>query len=174
MCVEWGNAIGCCAVGRTPKKSRTAPAVVRCAGVNTAESAGAVFPRPHAGTKAIDSSKIPGAYERDTPCTARPASILSGRRRLRTERAHVIDDVPHLLLGHLALERLHLLIRSGAVANGREDLAVAQVLRLSTGEIRRMRALWRHRTVTFRVGAMAEPAILLIELLARADRFSTR
>jgi hypothetical protein len=36
LCTLCGKAIGCTAFGRTPKKSLTASAVVRCAGVNTA------------------------------------------------------------------------------------------------------------------------------------------
>src|SRR5712691_10014892 len=38
----------------------------------------------------------------------------------------IVDDVPHVLLGHHALVALHVELRACAVADHREDLAVAR------------------------------------------------
>ena len=46
MCVLCGNGIGCVAAGRIRKKSRTADAVLECAGVNSvALGTGCVYPK---------------------------------------------------------------------------------------------------------------------------------
>src|SRR5262249_4908908 len=62
-----------------------------------------------------------------------------------------------------------------AVADHHEDLAVCgAAVPLVVGQVRGMRALGRHRAVAFRIGAVAETAVLLEKLLARFDRLWRR
>src|SRR5439155_5738829 len=88
---------------------------------------------------------------------------------------HVVDDVPDLLLGELALEPLHLELRTGAFADDHEDFAVARsAIPFVVDQVRGVCVLRRHRTVAFGVGAVAEFAVLIERLLARGDRLGSR
>ena len=89
----------------------------------------------------------------------------------RADASEVIDDVPELLIGHLALEALHIELRAGAVAEHEEDLAVSlPAFPRGIDETRRRGALRRHRPVACRVLAVTERAPFLKRLLPGRHR----
>src|SRR5947209_3752175 len=117
---------------------------------------------------------------RDQQQKARPLArharhSASAGSALAGQAPHVVDDVPHFLLGELALEPLHLELRTGAFADDHEDFAVARsAIPFVVDQVRGVRVLRRHRTVAFGVGAVAELAVLVERLLARGDRLGSR
>src|SRR5579864_4267968 len=110
------------------------------------------------------------AVKRAPTRAPRPALILFG-----ADAAEVVDDVPHVGVGQLALVALHLELRGGAVADDRENLAVARAaVPLGVGQVGRMGSLRRHRAVALGVSAVAEAAILGERGFAGSDRFRAR
>src|SRR5439155_18471909 len=87
----------------------------------------------------------------------------------------IVDDVPDVGVGQLALVALHVERRSGAIADNHEDLAVAvAAIPFRVRQVRRMCAFGRHRTVALGICAVAEAAILLERGLPRLDRLRRR
>src|SRR5262249_59061427 len=113
----------------------------------------------------MDRTRLPDRTPRHTPRPARRRP--AGRSLLGLEAAEIVDEVPDVGLRHLALVALHVELRACAVADHHEDLAVCgAAVPLVVGQVRGMRALGRHRAVAFRIGAVAETAVLLEKLLA--------
>src|SRR4029453_12743183 len=100
---------------------------------------------------------------------------FGGNRRrpialLGLEAPKIVDDIPDVGLGHLAFVALHVELGAGAVADDREDFAVAaSAIPLGVGQIGRMRAFGRHRAVALGVGVMTEAAVFLEQRLAGFD-----
>src|SRR5262249_56612552 len=162
MCTLWGNGTGCDGEGRLPQKSRTASAVVRWAGVKMV-ALGAL----DAGAAPQAPPRLPPAITGSSSAHVRVSLIASVKLARESEAAHVVDDVPHLLLGELGLEAFHVELGPGAVANDREDLAIRRAsFPRVVSQIRRVRSLRRHRAVAFPFGAVTEPAIFLERLAA--------
>src|SRR5688572_29441101 len=90
---------------------------------------------------------------------------------LGTQAAEEINEVPHILVRDLALERDHLRIGPAAGLNKREDLAVGRpMVPVIVGQIRRIGVLGRERAVTLAGEAVAEGTVLLVDGRARRDR----
>src|SRR6516165_4866396 len=107
--------------------------------------------------------------------TPRPARCRMRRSPARTARRYdalfradapkVVDDIPDVAVGQLALVALHVELGTGAVLNDREDLAVGRAaIPFGVGQVRGMRPLGGHWTVALRVSAMAEAAVLREQL----------
>src|SRR3954469_22297281 len=89
-----------------------------------------------------------------------------------SDAAQVVDDVPDLGGGHPALHRLHVELRTDAVADVGKDLRIRRaVLPFRVTQVRRMDVLGGERAVTRRVLAVAGLAVFLKQLRARRDRF---
>src|SRR5262245_44537132 len=108
--------------------------------------------------------------------TPRPGRRRPAARSLfGLQAAEVVDHVPDVRFGHLALVALHVELRACAFADDEIDLAVGgSAVPFVVGQVRGMRAFGRHRAVALRVGSVAEAAVLLKQLLARLDRVGRR
>src|SRR6185436_3181770 len=105
----------------------------------------------------------------------RPTSVRPEARDLALREAAEIDDhVPDFLGGQLALERLHLRLGAGAIADDGEDFAVSRTVRpYPVCQIGRVGVLGSRRAVALGILAVAGGAVFLKRLLAGLDRLGS-
>src|SRR5687767_13546483 len=76
----------------------------------------------HFGWPGLASWHAAVAIRRTAAARSRAALLLAGT----TKAAHEVDEIPGVLVGDLALEALHVVLRRRAVLDDPEDLAVAR------------------------------------------------
>src|SRR5262245_62227134 len=87
-----------------------------------------------------------------------------------SDAAQVVDDVPHLLWGHLAVVALHVVLRADAVLDHLKDFLVTRsVIPLVVGQIRWVSPLGRLRAIALGVFTVTEAAVLGEERFAAGN-----
>src|SRR5688572_13898464 len=182
----WGNSTGCSGLfGCRPTKSLTASPKLARAVVNTPVlcpgSAGAPEVADWGLVSSIRQPRLPARMSALTTRALRTRLFLDRRlRRLgrsRTDAADEVDDLPDVLLGQGSFHAHHPgllgLAPSGrsAIPDEGEHLAIAgTVIPLRVRQVCGLGILRGEQAVAPAPQAVAMPAILGIELLARFDR----
>src|SRR6516225_2838010 len=114
----------------------------------------------------------PGAEGSGPSTSAEPRALspepCSTIALLGLDTPQIVNDVPDVVIRHLALVALHVELRARAVLDDEKDFAVGgTTIPFIVRQIGRVRAFGRHRAVALRVRTVAEPAVLLERRLAR-------